>query len=190
MLRVVKVGGSLLTWSKVKEELKRWCRSQVDAKTVLIAGGGELVDQVRNWDSMFDLGPSISHQLAMRCMTVTSQLLSGWFPEAECLDRLDGVAKSNCSTILFDACDWVLQDSELPATWDLTSDSISAAVASELHADELVLLKSRLPTVSDCDFVDPLFSQTVGDRKVRLVNLRSEKFEEMAFLGASSDNLS
>lgn len=190
MLRVVKVGGSLLAWPLAKDRLKRWCETQTEAKTILIAGGGKLVDQVRRWDGDFGLGPEACHRMAMQCMSITSRLLSRWFSEAVLFDQIDGISKFDGPLIIFDTQDWVLEISDLPATWDLTSDSIAAAVASRLDAFELVLLKSGLPADSDLHYVDPLFSRMVTNDRVRLVDLRSDKFEEVAYTDAIADNSS
>jgi aspartokinase-like uncharacterized kinase len=72
----------------------------------------------------------------------------------------------------------------LPASWDVTSDSIAARLAQLISADELVLLKSTLPTGSTCaawsteEFVDRFFPQAAASlRRVRVVNLRSATFE-------------
>ena len=61
MLRVVKLGGSLLNWPQTPQRLKEWLQRQPAGKTVLIAGGGGLVDIVRGWDADFGLGDDTSH---------------------------------------------------------------------------------------------------------------------------------
>lgn len=181
MLRVVKLGGSLLAWPNTPNRLKEWLRRQSAAKTVLLAGGGELVDVVRGWDTRFCLGADVSHKLALDCMSLTGKLVASWLPDADEVQKLEQVRESRSSTIILDARNWVLGSSQLPATWELTSDSIAAAVASELSAGELVLLKSCLPADSELEYYDPLFSQFVATRNVRFVSLRSMDFDEVPF---------
>src|SRR5262245_59141995 len=50
VLRVVKLGGSLLTWAEWPTACRRWLAMQPPRRTVLIVGGGGMVDAVRNWD--------------------------------------------------------------------------------------------------------------------------------------------
>ncbi len=181
MLRVVKVGGSLLGWSEARNRLTRWLQLQPVAKTVVIAGGGRLVDEVRQWHETFDLDPKISHRLALDCMSLTHELLSNWFDFGEKLGRMGAIQGTASPLILLDTKEWVLSQTNLPESWELTSDSISAAVAAELGADELVLLKSCLPSDSAVDYYDPLFSRFVATSKVRVVSLKSKDFDEVPY---------
>ena len=111
---------------------------------------------------------------------MTSKLIAKWLPDAEQHEGLEQVRRSTAPTIILDSRDWVLGNSRLPVTWDLTSDSISAAVASELNAEELVLLKSCLPEDSELEYCDPLFSQIVTTKRVRFVSLKSNDFDEVS----------
>ena len=67
----------------------------------------------------------------------------------------------------------------LPASWDVTSDSIAARVAQVLKASELVLLKSVDAPSRDADelaklaIVDKFFPEIAGSIAWRIVNLRT-----------------
>ena len=91
----------------------------------------------------------------------------------------------NDTPLLFDVQPWMLNRDErsavapLPHTWDVTSDSIAAALAIELEADELVLLKSTPTPSTDVDelsalgYVDRYFLKLAERvRKVRFVGLK------------------
>jgi hypothetical protein len=83
--------------------------------------------------------------------------------------------------------DW--SPTPLPASWDVTSDSIAARLASLLGADELTLLKSALPAetkswseAAQGGYVDQFFPQAAaGLPRIRVVNLRDEAFAEMVW---------
>jgi len=81
------------------------------------------------------------------------------------------------------------EDAALPADWRVTSDSIAAWLAERLQADELVLLKSRLPQASDLSaavregYVDPYFPTAARGRTVRCVNLREPELPEALLRG-------
>ncbi|MDX1962327.1 MAG: hypothetical protein SFX18_04195 [Pirellulales bacterium] len=74
-------------------------------------------------------------------------------------------------------------DQALPATWDVTSDSIAAWAARELAAEELVLLKSCLPDVDIAtENVYPLIAESgYVDRyfPVLAKNLPSVRFVDL-----------
>ena len=61
----------------------------------------------------------------------------------------------------------------MPASWDVTSDSIAARIAAGLHASRLVLLKSAsLPPGADraeaarLGLVDPVFPSVARELKI------------------------
>jgi hypothetical protein len=77
----------------------------------------------------------------------------------------------------------------LPASWNVTTDSIAARAAVLLRADELVLLKSTLPSrkiplreLSDTGYLDshfPVCAKSVA--YIRVVNLRNDDFAEYQY---------
>jgi hypothetical protein len=77
----------------------------------------------------------------------------------------------------------------LPATWEVTSDSIAGRAAEHTGARELVLLKSALPADrSSLDaavaagYIDSMFPE-VGRHvpRIRYVNLRDPAFPELTW---------
>ncbi|HEY5311716.1 MAG TPA: hypothetical protein VIK18_04330 [Pirellulales bacterium] len=79
----------------------------------------------------------------------------------------------------------------LPASWDVTSDSIAAHLASALAADELVLLKSALPQTTSIaaaaaeGYIDRWLPHC-WRRTIRCVNLRAAGWPE-ARLGGNDE---
>jgi 5-(aminomethyl)-3-furanmethanol phosphate kinase len=63
----------------------------------------------------------------------------------------------------------------LPKSWATTSDSISALLARQVGAQQLLLVKSRDDDGTGGSFVDDAFTNALpADLEVRVVNLRSE----------------
>lgn len=196
-LRVVKVGGSLLDVPNLADRLRRWLAAQTPAHHVLLAGGGMLVDQVRVWHAVKALRDDEAHWMCIDLMTVTAELLHARLPEISLLDddRLlcQRVGARNCT--IFDAATWLRQSepqlpgTRLPANWDVTSDSIAARLAIALRADELVLLKSCLPTaaqdvreLSRTGFVDSMFPRLWSEMGgVRIVNMRADSHPQVVY---------
>lgn len=121
MKTVVKVGGSLC---RDREVLERLCDELNGVEGILVVpGGGEFADKVREMDGRFNLSPVISHRLAILAMQQTGMLIRNFF-KGEIFD-----------------CRKLLQDRNLKPSWAITSDSISAYIARNTGAEKLILLK-------------------------------------------------
>ena len=186
VVRVAKLGGSLLDCRSLPEILRRWL-SQQAGTTVLIIGGGPFADLIRSADEQFELGDEAAHALALHTMRLATELCSHLLPGCELVRDLELLRRHEMaaphSAWLFDPYDFATSElgrSLLPASWAVTSDSIAAAVAARLEADELVLLKSvDLPTAWDWrrageqGYVDRHFHIAARElSQVRWVNLR------------------
>ena len=121
METVVKVGGSLCRDQGV---LERLCDELNEMGGILVVpGGGEFADTVRGIDREFGLEPGVAHKLAILAMQQTGMLIGEFFG-GEIID---------CATLL--------DDENLKASWDVTSDSIAAYIAKERGAKRLIILK-------------------------------------------------
>jgi aspartokinase-like uncharacterized kinase len=67
----------------------------------------------------------------------------------------------------------------LPASWNVTSDSIAAWIALNWQADRLILAKScdapetNLSALRQLEMIDHAFEKTVGNLRTEWLNLRS-----------------
>jgi aspartokinase-like uncharacterized kinase len=197
-IRVIKLGGSLLDLKEVCERFDRWMDNQPSMHNVLIVGGGKLIDAVRDLHQRFDLDEKETHWLAVDLLEVTTAViarqLSTWSVRNS-MKQLTGELESNeAVNQLFVAGQWLRTQSDVPESWDVTTDSIAALIACQLNATELVLLKSATAPITDGGFresmvelshtgyVDAMFSQSIGTTEtVRLVNFRDENFAESLF---------
>jgi aspartokinase-like uncharacterized kinase len=187
MIRVVKVGGSLLDWPLLPRALERCLAQQPPAVNVLIAGGGALVDAIRRADRNFGLGAERSHWLSIEAMSISARMLAAIL--TDCRHVVDFAAlKSLVATtpgcpIVFDMQFLLREEPKypgrpLPHDWSVSSDSIAAQVAQLLFADELLLLKSADPPASPllglaaCGYVDAYLPVAAAGLAVRFVNLR------------------
>ena len=121
METVVKFGGSLC---RDRGVLERLCRVLNEFDGILVVPGGEeFADTVRGIDREFGLEGKIAHKLAILAMQQTGVLIGEFF-EGEIF-----------------GCAALLEDENLKANWDVTSDSIAAYVAKERGAKRLILMK-------------------------------------------------
>jgi len=187
MVRVVKIGGSLLDLSDLAQRTCRWLDAQSEAHQVLIVGGGRLVEQVRKYRTHDE---SAAHWLCIDLMRLTAEFLHDRLPEIPLVEDFAALqrrlALPGCT--IFSAANWLrhqeLQQAgtRLPQSWEVTSDAIAARLAVVLDADELVLLKSAQPdfsppgdmaALSTTGFVDPMCGRLAGELPPwRVVDLR------------------
>ena len=151
---VVKLGGSLLDLPDLAVRLDRFLKTWQDERVLMLVGGGRVADVVRRWDQRHELGDEVAHWLAIRALTVTSQLVAGLVPRLTVVTTLDacaGLWQSDAVPLLdpfgFLTDDETRESGTLPHTWDVTGDSIAARVAEVAAARQLTLLKSTAAQV-------------------------------------------
>ena len=190
-LIVVKVGGSLYDLPDLGPRLVAWLQT-LNEPVLLVSGGGATADVVRDLDRCHGLGDAMSHELALRSLTLNAWFLAAllyrtavgnvpvwnpWVsPLTDCVSLLDAHAFWLWDELL-------LNPGALPACWDATSDSVAARAAVVLGASELVLLKSVTiaepydwTAAARLGAVDRYFCQILEGApglRVRVVNLRA-----------------
>ena len=158
---VIKFGGSLLArsdWpalfaSLIAEE------HAGSRPTLIVVGGGAPVEGLRQLDATCPQPPERMHRLALNAMQLTARLVAETLslPLTTSLTPtqpaiLDLPAAPAASTAI----------AHLPHSWDVTSDSLAAAVAQAIPA-ELLLVKSVPPPaqaidqLADCGWIDRHF---------------------------------
>jgi 5-(aminomethyl)-3-furanmethanol phosphate kinase len=139
VLTVVKVGGGLGRGAG-DEALRALCRALGELgerhPLLVVPGGAWFADAVREADSRFALPATSSHHMAILGMEQFGWLLSALIPgAARCAEAR---AAAGRTTVLLPGA---LPLDRLPASWQVTSDSIAAWVAGEAGAGRLVLVK-------------------------------------------------
>ena len=193
---VAKVGGSLLELPDLDDRLSNWLDQQPAVHYVLIVGGGQLVEQVRQWDSHWPLDTEVAHWLCVDLMSVNSRLLHSRLPDVPWIDddRALIARLGEEGVTLLDAANWLreseprLQGTRLPANWEVTSDAIAGRLAVALQAEQLVLLKSALPEqltgkglgeLADEGMIDAMLSRLAAELPpVRMVDMRANPHSE------------
>lgn len=154
-LVVIKVGGSLLDWPELPRRLAAFLDRQrgqeacLRERAVLVAGGGAFADLIRAMDQTHALGDQKAHCLAIRSLDLTAELLAALLPGSAVVHRADDLwACRKLEQVPILAPGRLLAEVDdrgpgpLPASWDVTSDSIAARIAVLLGARRLILLKS------------------------------------------------
>jgi 5-(aminomethyl)-3-furanmethanol phosphate kinase len=138
---VVKIGGGLLR-AEGLDGLRRGCAEAValarERPVLVVPGGGPFADAVRALDAEVGLGDDVAHLLALRAMDQLGVLLAPMLPGAELLDHLV-VPRGRLGLLL--AAPAFEGQPEIPASWDVTSDSLAVLAAGAIGAQEAILLK-------------------------------------------------
>jgi len=186
--RVVKLGGSTLSAVDYVDRLQQWSALQTPAQTIVVVGGGIEIGAIARSQQRRHFSDAAAHWMCIDVMgRNVEQVLAKW-PTARKLAGLDLLPPSDgtSETWLLDPRPFMEHDARqrnaLPESWDVSSDSIAARVAHRAEADELVLLKSRLPR--DLRrlgrYVDPYFTTAAKALSaVRFVNLRDARFSDV-----------
>lgn len=168
---VAKVGGSLYDDPRLGDGLRAWLAEQT-APVMLVPGGGPLADTVREMDRVHGLGEEAAHWLAIRSLSVAGQFL----------ELLLGRPQSRHPIRVVDCHDFFRRQDVIPHTWDVTSDSLAAAVASRTAARKLVLLKSvDIPPMpwaiaAANGWVDPHFPTAVAGATFDVVSVNFRRW--------------
>jgi aspartokinase-like uncharacterized kinase len=141
VLTVVKVGGGLGRGAG-DDALRALCNTLGELgrrhPLLVVPGGGGFADAVRDVDCRFGLRAESAHRMAILGMEQFGWLLSDLIPGAVRCAELSRVGTGR-TTVLLPAG---LPVDDLPASWDVTSDSIAAWVADRVGAGRLVLVKA------------------------------------------------
>jgi aspartokinase-like uncharacterized kinase len=165
MLTVVKVGGSLGRDDSLRAVCAALGELSARHRLLIVPGGGEFADTVRDADRRFRLSDAAAHRMAILGMEQFGVLLR---------DLLPATARDAVVMPAGLALD------DLPESWDVTSDSIAAWVAHDVGADRLVLLKQ-----ADRHGVDPYLPTLLAGARFETWVIGAERLQELLERGTT-----
>lgn len=178
-LLVAKLGGSLAGAS----EREAWLGALAITSAcpgrglVVVPGGGPFADAVRRAQAPLRFDDATAHRLALLAMhQYALALRAAWprlKPAASRAGIFDALASGRVPVWL--PHDMVLSDPTIEASWEMTSDSLSAWLARALGARDLLLVKScdappgaSLDDLAAAGIVDPLFPRYAAGSGARV----------------------
>jgi len=143
MVTVIKIGGSL---AEDPSTLVRLCKELViiskNHGLIVVPGGGKLADTVRYLYDKFNLTEEIAHRMAILAMDQYGLLLKDIMKEAISTYSLKDALKASKRGVSIILPSKIMPSLDsLERSWRVTSDSISALIASLLKAERLILAK-------------------------------------------------
>jgi len=140
---IVKLGGSLAS----SPSLRGWLDVFASAgagRMVIVPGGGPFADAVRALQPQQGFDDVSAHRMALLAMEQFGRMLIGIHPGFVAADSAStiGYARARGEVPVWMPSAMVLACADIPASWNVTSDSLAAWLAGEVHATLLVLVKS------------------------------------------------
>ena len=161
-LKAIKVGGSL---ASIEGALPRVGRALAGAAArhplVVIPGGGPFADAVRAYDRSHGLSDEAAHWMAILAMDQYAHLLADHVPGSRLVASLPEIvsAHGERAVPILTPANWLRRMDDLPHSWEVTSDSIAAYLATLIGADELVVVK---PVRGGMELLDPHFPRALA----------------------------
>ena len=143
MVTVLKVGGSL---AQDPDILKRLCHElsilAKDYKIIIVPGGSDFADTVREFDKKYNLSFSIAHKMAILAMDQYGLFLSDLMSESYVSYSLKNLVNNKKGKLpIFLPSRIMFRENPLENSWNTTSDSIAAYIANLLSAEKLLIIK-------------------------------------------------
>lgn len=167
---VIKLGGSL--WASPL--LPKWLVKLVACNVIIVPGGGLFADAVRRSQQRWGFDDHVAHVMAISAMAQYGRMLQGLCAglgvATDCQALVQAHQLGRSVIWLPDAK--ALADTSIRASWEVTSDSLAAWLANQIHAEQLLLIKSGAIPSGMCDltdlvangWLDPAFPEMVDGR--------------------------
>jgi aspartokinase-like uncharacterized kinase len=161
-LAVVKLGGSTAD----QPMLRVWIDALAAASLplVIVPGGGAFADQVREAQKRMGFSDEAAHAMAVLAMEQFGHVIldgqQGLVAAKSLEDMRQALAERKIPVWL--PSSMALAAPDVPASWDITSDSLAAWLAGRLEAEALLLIKQS-SAFSESDDVDSLMAKGIVD---------------------------
>ncbi len=142
---IVKLGGSLTG----SAPLMGWVETLAacGGHVIVVPGGGPFADAVREAQAKIGFGDAVAHHMALLAMEQYGRALASLRPgfliagSAMVIRRVLHEGR----VPVWAPVEMALQAAEIPASWDVTSDSLAAWLAGRIGASRLLLVKRGGP---------------------------------------------
>jgi dihydroneopterin aldolase len=159
---IVKLGGSTARAA----EMENWIAALASSKLpiVIVPGGGQFADQVRESQIYMDFSDTAAHAMAILAMEQFGQVIldrhERLVPARSLEEMVRAWAEGKVPVWLPSSL--ALPAPDIPASWDMTSDSLAAWLAGKLGAKALLLIK-QTGAFFGSDTIDSLTARGVVD---------------------------
>ena len=194
---VIKFVGSLVNSPYLKDWLKVIYKNR-DHSFVVVPGGSIFADQVRRIQKVLNFDDSVAHEMALHAMEQYGHLLCSMQPgfrPAETLNQIQYIISDDAVPVWF-PCNMLSGNSVVPASWDVTSDSLALWLTEQLGYKRLLFLKSIIPDrnifkadyLSQSGYLDKAFVKMFNSDLVKPVWISHEQLNMFDTLISEENN--
>jgi len=164
-LTVIKIGGSCAP----SLDLRHWTAlvAACGGHAVIVPGGGPFADAVRAAQPTMGFDDAAAHHMAMLGMEQLGHALASFDRRLVVADSMAALRRARAAgkVAVWLPGRMAMKAADIPASWEVTSDSLAAWLAGKLRASRLLLLKQvELPrqpaaatALAERGIVDPAF---------------------------------
>ena len=183
-LRVIKFGGSLERCGALKSCMDKAAAFYREG-CVWVPGGGDFAEQVRQAQQRWCFDDITAHAMALLAMRQMALLMHSMCRDCALTDSIaDIVRQLNLGkSVIWSPDVNELNQAGVPASWEVTSDSLAAWLAVTLDADELILIKSaEIPQTADVNklavlgIVDRAFPAVTENSRFKISVVNKDNF--------------
>jgi len=130
------------------EALPEWLKSielfATHSNIIIVPGGGEFADLVRDLQKQLKFDDRVAHRMALLAMCQYGHFLANMSPNLNIIEDIEDISSrlNKNKPLLWLPASLLNDKLEIEASWDFTSDSIALWLATQLAAVKLVLVKS------------------------------------------------
>lgn len=181
-MKVIKVGGSLARDAGLAACLEH-INAQYKTDIIVVPGGGAFADQVRLAQQTWGVDEVIAHQMAILAMQQMALLFHGLQPRWKLLKKLTLLQQQQATVGIWFPELALLNQAAIPASWDISSDSLAAWLAGQLGATELIVVKAApvkrdtpLSILQQQGMLDAAFLQYTAPLKHKITVINQQDF--------------
>lgn len=130
---------------------------------MFVIGGGEFANLIREYDNEIEFSEDVTHETAIDAMDILAKLLNDKLAFTDiCYTIEEAIGISDLNKIPIMICSDILKEKEPFAhSWDVTSDSIAAYIASLLNAKLLIAtnvngIYTKDPSLSGAELINEI----------------------------------
>ena len=141
---IVKLGGSLSHSDALINCLTSVEKNYRGRAVVIVPGGGAFADQVRSVQQRWRIDDTTAHRMAILAMQQMALLFNGIKGDIAVAHTVAEIRQQlqRQQPVIWSPDNTELECAGIPASWDISSDSLAAWLAKTLAAAELILVKS------------------------------------------------
>jgi 5-(aminomethyl)-3-furanmethanol phosphate kinase len=140
---VVKLGGSL-TGDPLLAQWLTLLSQLGGGRVTVVCGGGRFADEVRHAQGLWQFDDTAAHNMAVLAMAQTAYMAQSLCPPLRLASSETEIRRvlHGGHTAIWLPMEWIRTHADALANWEVTADSMAVALAGQLNAERLIMVKS------------------------------------------------